>query len=295
MVDNRLEAALQDEAISLTRFLADIPASVFRRIELSALGVWDHNSSEYVLDPPDTNIHCPDCGGTRNFAGRNKFRIPSGKIAQSKQVVTYVCRDCRSTAKHFALLIQRAKLNEEDEDLAVVIYKFGEFPEFGPPLPQKLLKLVGSERDHFFQGRSAERQGMGIAAFAYYRRVIDERKTKIFESIIKACQTLGAPAALMVELNAAKDARSFSDAIGAITIALPDALYVAGENPLTLLYSALSEGLHNKSDSDCLKLAGSIRVVLGELVARIDALNQESSDLEDAVKALIEYKDRKSK
>ena len=57
--------------------------------------------------------------------------------------------------------------------------------------------------------------------------------------------------------------------------------------PLTLLHPALSEGIHAKTDEECLELATSIRVVLIELAERIAAALKEEAELKSAVSRLI--------
>ena len=45
--------------------------------------------------------------------------------------------------------------------------KFGEFPAFGPPVPPRVLSLIGPDKDLFLKGRRSEIQGLGVGAFAY--------------------------------------------------------------------------------------------------------------------------------
>jgi len=49
----------------------------------------------------------------------------------------------------------------------------------------------------------------------------------------------------------------------------------------------LSEGLHAKSDEDCLKLADSIRLVLIELAERIAAALKDEAELRRLVNRLL--------
>jgi hypothetical protein len=62
---------------------------------------------------------------------------------------------------------------------------------------------------------------------------------------------------------------------------------VNGHNPLTLLHSALSEGLHAQTDEQCLELATSIRVVLSELVDQLGNALKEEAELNAAVSRLL--------
>lgn len=61
-------------------------------------------------------------------------------------------------------------------------------------------------------------------------------------------------------------------------------------NPLTLLHTALSEGLHTEDDHTCLELAQSIRTVLTELAERMSAVLKDQQELQTAVSKLLNRK-----
>lgn len=170
------------------------------------------------------------------------------------------------------------------------VIKFGEVPPFGPPIPQHLLRIFGSDSRIFLQGRSCENQAFGIGAFAYYRRVVENHKNQLFDEIIKVCKLIGRDDEFVTQLAEAKELISFSAAVEHIKATLPDALLIDGHNPLTLLHSALSRGLHDNSDQECLAIAHSIRVVLAALTEQIAQLKKDDRELADAVKQLLAAK-----
>lgn len=110
---------------------------------------------------------------------------------------------------------------------------------------------------------------MGIAAFAYYRRIIETQKTRILDEIIRVCKAYNASSDVLCELEAAKKETRFTAAIDTIKHALPDVLFINGHNPLTLLHDALSEGLHAETDEECLEFATYIRIVMAGLAERM--------------------------
>ena len=71
---------------------------------------------------------------------------------------------------------------------------------------------------------------------------------------------------------------------------MPQFFLIDGRNPLTLLHSALSEGLHAKTDAKCLELAKSIRIVLTELAIRSAAVLKDKAELKSAVSRLLKKK-----
>ena len=89
------------------------------------------------------------------------------------------------------------------------------------------------------------------------------------------------------DLAAAKAETQFSKAVEAVRHGIPQALLINGHNPLLLLHTALSEGLHAQTDETCLELATSIRIVLTELVERMALALKEEAELKGAVSRLL--------
>ncbi len=79
----------------------------------------------------------------------------------------------------------------------------------------------------------------------------------------------------------------FSKAISMVRDAIPQVLFIDGHNPLTLLHNALSEGLHEKTDAECLELATSIRIILTELSERITLALKDEAELKQALSNLM--------
>jgi hypothetical protein len=167
------------------------------------------------------------------------------------------------------------------------VFKFGEAPSYGPPTPARLIRLFQSERENFLKGRRCENQGLGIGAFVYYRRVVEAQKDRILSEIIRVCKTIGAPIEMIQTLEGATREIQFSKALASVKDAIPPALLINGHNPLTLLHSALSSGLHEKTDERCLEIAHDIRVVLIELADRLGQLLKDEAELNTAVTRLM--------
>jgi hypothetical protein len=71
-------------------------------------------------------------------------------------------------------------------------------------------------------------------------------------------------------------------------------LLINGHNPLTLLYSALSIGIHEQTDEKCLELAHDVRVVLIELSERFGQALKDEAELDSAVSRLMKARQDKS-
>jgi len=165
--------------------------------------------------------------------------------------------------------------------------KFGEIPLFGPPLPSRLMNMIGPDRELLLKGRRAESQSLGIGAFGYYRRVVENQKGRLFDEIFKAAERLGAKPEVLESIERAKRETQFSKAVDEVKDAIPDGLKIKGHNPLKLLHKALSKGIHEMTDEECLERAQAIRVVLTEPVGNISQVMKNEHELDSAVSKLL--------
>ena len=225
---------------------------------------------------PDLRLHCSStvCGGTRIFESSSSPQVTGSR---QSMFLHYTCRNCGKTHKTFALIAQVAGPGDGGGNYHASVRKIGEHPAFGPTIPARVVTMIGPDRELFLKGRRAESQGLGVGAFAYYRRVVEQQWQRIVAEIVRVAQTVGASEDVIDTLNRAREETQFSRAVEMIKDAVPESLRISGHNPITLVYAALSDGLHAQSDEECLRLATSVRVVLTELADRIvQALKDEN-------------------
>ena len=160
------------------------------------------------------------------------------------------------------------------------------------PVDNKLLRLFGKDSAIFLKGRQCENQGLGVGAFAYYRRVVENHRSDIIDGIIGVSKTVAASNELIANLENAKAEISFSKSIDVIKDGIPQGLLINGHNPLTLLHKALSIGLHSATDEECLSAAHDIRLVLAELADRMATLKKNDAELSAAVHRLLKQEPR---
>lgn len=240
------------------------------------------------LQSPDLQLHCPEqtCNTTMFFkSGDGGDRLEIGKW--KKTYLTYWCKNCGKYWKTFSVAVCLG------ENHICQIYKFGELPSFGPPVPSRVLRLIQSDRELFLNGRRCENQGLGIGAFTYYRRVVESQWTRLVDQIIKIAKAINASEETLKELESLRDEKQFSKAVKSIKDGIPPALMINGHNPLVLLHGALSQGVHALTDEECLVLATSIRVVLVELAEKLGQALKDEKELNDAVSRLLQIQSKK--
>lgn len=272
----------------LAEFLENSPPNQSVRISDLSSYRFAEGSNKDLICTPEIQLHCSDdsCNGTRFFRCTTKAsELFNGKL--KCLYLDYRCSNCQKTEKTFSIAVVK---EEENSGLAL---KFGELPAFGPPTPSKLIKLIGPDRESFLKGRRSENQGLGIGAFTYYRRVVENQKNRILDEIIKVAEKLDVSSDSMKELEAAKKETQFSKSLSLVKKGVPQSLLINGHNPLLLLHSALSEGLHDRSDEECLELASSVRIILIELSERLSQALKDEVELNHALKTLMESKTTK--
>jgi hypothetical protein len=280
-VTNTAEAIQQ----SFAEFLETSPPNQLVHIsDIVAIKANNTGGRSYYLTTPEIQIHCSEesCNGIRfhRCTGGSRTIIREDEVTDC--FITYLCSNCQRHRKIFSLTVFR-QVNETFGTLS----KYGESPVFGPPVPARLLKLIGPDRDNFLKGRRCENQGLGVGAFVYYRRVVEHQKDRIFKEIVKVSEKIGAPKEKIEILNAALAETQFTKALDMAKDAMPESLLISGHSPIKLLYRALSDGIHNLSDEDCLSYASSVRVVLGELSERLSQALKDEVEITNAIARLL--------
>lgn len=233
-----------------------------------------------AINFPHIEMFCQNCNGMRFYEATGSTNW-IGASKHFELFAHYTCRNCKMMFKTFAL-----RYHHDSNKSAWVGAKYGERPPFGPHTPSRVISLIGPDRDEFLQGRRCENQGLGVAAFVYYRRVVERQKNRLLERIANVAAQLGGNDELVAEIERAKAETQFTKAIESIRHALPQSLLINGQNPLTLLYNALSQGVHNLTDEQCLSLAHSVRVVLVEFSDKLSEAIKNEDEINNAIKLL---------
>jgi hypothetical protein len=269
------------DAIDLKAFLENIPPGKEMYIEQFT---WAHRNGQTYIAAPRLELYCQSeaCNGTRFFEPE---QVTISGDEPLLRFLAYKCKNCNASSKTYSL---RGSYDKDAKKWAVE--KFGEIPSFGPPTPSRALTLIRGERELYVLGRRCENQGMGIGAFVYYRRVIESQKGRILDELARVIKAISPQDPILADIQEAKKQNQFTTAVEAIKHALPQSLFINGYNPLTLLHSALSEGVHEHNDAECLELASSVRTILIEFAERLGETLKDEAELKAAVGRLAQKK-----
>jgi hypothetical protein len=274
--------------ISFVEFLETIPQNQRRQIEDLLHSYSASYGMDFRLNTSEILLHCDhdNCQGPRYYRPARDIDLNRNEV--SSMFVYYKCSNCAENVKVYAL-----HCSTDKEGNSGICIKLGEIPSFGPPTPPKLQKLIQPDRELFMKGRQCETHGLGVGAFTYYRRVVEDQKDRILNEIIKVAKQIGGMPDVIVDLQTAKKEIQFTKAIGDMKHGIPESLMIEGQNPLLLLHRALSEGIHSHTDEECLDMATNIRIVLTELSERLGIALKDDQKLKTAVKSLSKPKKKK--
>jgi hypothetical protein len=181
----------------------------------------ERNASEpFIRVAPILRLFCPKCEGIRNFFGKWQG-YGTDKVDNYNAInafLQYVCRDCQGGQKTFCL--RSAATKEKWVGYAI---KIGEFPEVHVELPRSLKCLLGDDYELFLKGLQCEKQGLGVGAFTYYRRVVESQKSQLIAEIHRVTEKLRMPEAMRETLARAATEKQFSRAVELVKDAIPQA------------------------------------------------------------------------
>jgi hypothetical protein len=272
--------------ITLLQLLEEEPLHLRKLVS----GLFSQPQFGNISFPDDIRVHCPNqnCSGVRRH--QKLQTSDSFKVADQIVIrfVEYRCTDCTHAIK---LLGVRANWNREDYDgFCTKIY---EEPPFGNPIPKRLFEILGeSNRESFLQARRAVARGLGIGAYAYYRRIVENTKFDLVSAILSVAQATNTPPEQLKLLESAQHERQFSKAIEMLgdTAAIPPVMLIDGHNPLTLLHDLLSEGIHQLSDAECLERAQHAETVLFDIADRMQIALTERKGVKTALTSIMARK-----
>jgi hypothetical protein len=249
------------------------------------LSLFAQPESGSIAFPNEIRVHCDHkkCEGVRRHikSGGNQFRF----VNDFYVFVVYSCTNCITDIKIFGL-----KLQQQGAKHTGICTKIYQEPPFGHPIPKRLFDMIGEpNREHFLQARRAIARGLGIGAYAYYRRIVENAKFDLVSSVLKVAEGTKALPEQIALLKKAQAEKQFSKAIEMLrdVSAIPAVLLIDGHNPLLLLHDLLSEGIHQLDDHDCLERAQEAEVILCEIADRMQIALTERKTVKAAITNIL--------
>jgi len=274
----------------------------FRRfLEQKPLLVWEQvNLPQFETELEILNIEmpCPQCQRERPFKNHEGWqrRQKQQKLAQMTVAASTVSGHRKAqalpTTKQYTF--HCAGCNESNYEFWVeikeggqAVRKLGQHPPWSIKTDKEVDKFLGNETAAFYKnGLICESQGYGIAAFIYYRRVVEDSVSKLIGELRELLVSQGADDKLLAKLDKATGNKRMEDRIQIVKDLLPSHLRPNGLNPLGIIYDVVSSGIHRKSEEECIESAYEIRTSLEFLVKSLSTAAEEQKGYIKAMRKL---------
>lgn len=252
--------------------------SLFRKIKIDLPATLDRFPKQPI------NMVCETCESIQTFNMINdyweSYSYMNVSANDKKVTLIYECQSCKKFSRQFQIYIS-PELN--------YCYKFGQYPEWEIKIDKNLDKILGAHAKTFRKGLICESQGYGIGAFAYFRRITEEIIDELLDSIAELIE-IEQKEKYLSALQTTKATRVTQEKIELIKDLLPNILRPNGVNPLGILHSELSEGLHAETDENCLENASHIKNILIFMINQIIISKDTSKQFTSSMKALLDKK-----
>jgi len=228
---------------------------------------------------------------------------PVLKVGRTVTELVYHCTFCE--AVNYTIWVEidvlgRPEHRKGGREVVVIpeskwVRKVGQTPPWAPPpIGKHFETLLGEEEQAYFQkGLACESQSYGVGSYAYYRRIVERITDALLASIGGLIPASEKPAYEQALADAAKTTVA-KEKIALVKDLLPATLRPDGYNPLGVLHTALSEGIHQDTDEKCLEYAGEIREVLAYLITQLGTQKESSARFTKSMRKLLDKNKEKS-
>ena|SRR2546422_250498 len=168
---------------------------------------------------------------------------------------TYECRNCRNAKVTYYFYWNTEKSGETR------FFKVGQYPALEERVPNELRKALDAQDLDFYKTAIRLRNfGLGLGAVAYMRRVVENRMNDMLDVLHEVAREHKASEEVLGRLEGIKKERRFSVKVDYAGDLVPDNLRPAGQpNPMAVLHELASDGLHTKSDEECVDIFDQCR------------------------------------
>ena len=214
----------------------------------------------------EIDAYCDVCEQLRPFQDLRSRGGGAGMAVNAlKSGTSYFSFSCVSCRKaHREYLVEQVL---DDENIR--IQKYGELPRLKLVRNRALQKFLKDDLDNYEKAIVCLSHEYGVAAFAYFRRIVENNIKALLDLLQEDAQSSGSDKAILDALGDLRKDAPMSEKIKIANFALPNHLKPDGLNPLGRLYQVLSEGVHSLPDSECLQKAKATSECLEFLVSEL--------------------------
>jgi len=247
--------------------------------------VFTYYSTSDPNDPPRVIKHyCRTCVGDQLWGLQDDRTYWRGFCSAE-----YKCRNCLKERLRYYFIWER-RSNEAVSDFM----KVGQHPPLEERIPAQLETRLGAtsreDLDYYKKAIRCRNFNYGLAALSYLRRVVENRMNDLLDLIADVAREQGFATDQVAELDRIKASRVFDHKITFASKILPLSLQPGGQNPVDLLHDIASDGIHNKSEDECIELFDISRHVFEYLFRELEVRKADAAQYSGGLKDLLAKK-----
>jgi hypothetical protein len=196
---------------------------------------------------------------------------------------SYTCRNCGKNTVNYCYIWQERKANN-------IFVKIGQYPELEERVPDTLKSALDDEDLKLYKNALRMRNfNLGVAAVAYMRRVIENKMNDMLEILHGAAIAHNARAEVVAHQKAMMEEKRFSIKVDYAGTLLPESLRPSGKpNPMGVLHELASDGLHAKSDEECVDIFDACRRTFEFVFGKLRIETEDARNFVTEMAALAE-------
>jgi hypothetical protein len=241
-------------------------------------------SGRYGVLPKQLRMFCNNCKHETVWENQ-QVRVSFGYSFFNEEV--YLCRNCGKETTRYVVIWQE---NESSN----IFLKVGQYPELEERVSETLVQALSTADLKLYKNALRMRNfNLGVAAVAYMRRVVENRMNDILEILHEAALAHKLPAEALVHHKEMMEEKRFAVKVDYAGTLLPSSLRPTGKpNPMSILHELASDGLHAKSDEECVDIFDACRRTFEYVFGK---LRIETEDAKNFVKEMANLTEKRTK
>ena len=210
---------------------------------------------------------------------RSKGGVIGSAVKTGTWYFEFTCVSCGKSKRRY--LVQQIV-----DEKTIRLQKYGELPQKRLERNPVLQRFLKDDLDNYEKAIICLSHEYGVAAFAYFRRVVENNINELLDLVQEDAHSSSEDAQVTAALAELRENPPMSKKIEIANHALPAYLKPDGLNPLGRLYQMLSEGVHNFSEEECLNKAKETSECLAYLISELASRKKHRTSFKSMVGGL---------
>jgi hypothetical protein len=235
--------------------------------------------------PQHLSLFCDNCNKDTFW---ETYIYPGQNNKEGFKEKEYKCRNCGNRTVTYYFYWNKQKNN------TTLVFKVGQYPELEERVSDTLKTALSAEDLKVYKNALRMRNfNLGIAAVAYMRRVVENRMSDMLEVLHEAARVHNAPLEVLSRHEEMMKEKRFSVRVDYAGDLLPESLRPKGQpNPMAILHELASDGLHTKTDEECVDIFDACRQTFEFVFGK---MRIETEEAKTFVKGMAELAEKRAK